>query len=197
MTQAKALLTTSGLIKLLEDELNTYSSEYYPLHASRLKRIEKCSTLVDADAGEFPTNVPKRRAHSILRDLWTYAPQVFFLCASATTPTDLGTLKSTDYMSSVVRWWKDVEVPEGLTKTIDNHSDILPTDSRDKRQIRQTVSSAELLGFLLRSFEDKQVELTLPFSGQPLPFVRLDEHTKIELSWTLVKSFLNNRQTST
>ncbi|KJZ77305.1 hypothetical protein HIM_03029 [Hirsutella minnesotensis 3608] len=187
---AKDVLTNEKLVSLLKEELKRYSDEYYPLHTRQLNAIKRCTALVNTVESDIGDNSPKRRAHAILTDLWMHAPEVFFLCSTAATPSKLGTLKSMDYMESVLKWWEEItDPPGGLTKAFDRHSDILPSTPRDSRQVCLDVSGGELLGFLQQNFGHTQVELSLPFSGKPLPFVRLDRNTKIELSWELVNAF--------
>ena len=196
MPKTKITLTNTILVELLKQELAKFSDQYYPLHARQIQGIKRCTALAETDANEIGDNSPRRRAHNILSDLWTHVPPAFFLCGLSISPTELGTLKSIDYMTSILQWWGGVEVPAGLMRAYDHHSDILPTMSRDKRQIRQEVSLGELLGFLQQKYGQEQGELSLPFSGSPLPFVRLDRHTKIELSWDIANSFIQHCQTS-
>ena len=188
-TKKKAPLNNDGLIDLLEKEIKKFSDDYFPLHSDQLKAIKRCTALVDTDESEIGDNSPKRRARTVLTDLWTHVPEAFFLCSLATNQTRLGTLMSTDYMKFVLQWWEEVNVPHGLTKSIDRHSDVLPTVSRDQRQISLEVPVGALLDFLQQNFGDQKVEMSLPFSGKPLPSVRLDRQAKIELSWELANSF--------
>lgn len=182
-------LTNSALVNLLMQELEKFSDDYYPLHSSQLNAIKRCRSLVGIDDSEVGDNTTKRRARIILVDLWTHSPEAFLLCSLAITPSHLGTLKSTDYMKDVIQRWENVEVPRGITKTFDRHSDALPSTSRDQRQVSVKVSFGALLKFLHQRFGDQEVEMSLPFSGKPLPSVRLDTQAKIELSWDLANSF--------
>lgn len=92
-------------------------------------------------------------------------------------------------MKEIIQWWDEVEVPRGVTKTFDRHSDALPSTSRDQRQVSIKVSFGALLNFLHQRLGEQEVEMSLPFSGKPLPSVRLGSQAKIELSWELANSF--------
>lgn len=182
------MLTNETFVNLLDGELKKFSDDYFPLHSRQLGSIKRCTAVVD-EVG-IGKNLPRQRAHDILNDLWTHAPEVFVLAALAATPTKLSTLKSVDYMVSVLKWWEGVEVPGGLTKILDRHSDILPSVARDSLELRLPVAFGELLGFLQQNFGQMQVEISLPFSGSPSPYVRV-AGVKIELSTELANSFLH------
>ena len=188
-TRKKEPLNNHGLVVLLENEMRTFSDDYFPLHSNQVKGIRRCTALVDTNESEIGDNSPRRRARTILTDLWTHVPEAFFLCSLAINQTRLGTLTSTDYMKSVLQWWNEAKVPSGVTKTIDRHLDALPTISRDQRQISLVVSSGDILEFLQQNFGHQKAEMVLPFSGKPLPSVRLNGKAKIELSWELANSF--------
>lgn len=193
-TRKKHTLDNSGFIELLDKELERFSDDSFPLSDKQLQAIRRCTNLVNTDKSDIGDNAPKRRARGILIDLWTHIPEVFFLCSLATTPTLLGTLKSEDYLKFVSQWWKNVDVPSGLTKTLECHKHALPAVSRDQRQVTVDVSFGALLEFLQRNFSQQRVELCLPFSGNPLPFARLGEQAKIEFSWEWVNLFTREYQ---
>lgn len=186
-------LTNESLIQILGQELEKFSEDYFPLHKSQLKAIQRCTVLVDEDEDKILKNVPKKRAHVILKDLWTHIPEAFLLCSLAAAPTKIGTLKSADYMTVVLRWWKDVSVPHGLTKTLDSHSDVLPKVFRDSREVLVSTSLDELLRFLQRTFNGVPLQLSLPYSGSPLPYVRVGQ-AKLELSYELANAFIRQQQ---
>ncbi len=66
--------------------------------------------------------------------------------------------------------------------------------SRANRQVSLVVSFDELLAFMQENFRGGQGELSLPFSGSPLPFVKLDGQTKIEPSWELANALIQKCQ---
>lgn len=115
------------------------------------------------------------------------------LAALATTPSNLSTLKSVDYMEFVLRWWEGKKVPGGLAKILELHSDILPSTSRDCLEAHVPMTLGELLEFLQQNVGRTETEISLPFSRSPLPYVRLAD-VKIELSIELANAFLRQRQ---
>ncbi|MCJ1477235.1 hypothetical protein MMC13_005906 [Lambiella insularis] len=182
------------LVELLENRFHKFSEKDFPLHETELKSIKRCTELVKEEGKKIIRNVPKRRAHIILKDLWTHIPEAFILCALVVTPSQLGTLKSTDYMESIFTWWHSVVVPRGLAKTLDSHSDILPKVLRDSRELQVPISLDELLEFVRQNFQGGQLQMCLPYSGSPLPFVRIKREAKLELSWQFANAFIQQRQ---
>ena len=191
--KSKATLTSEDLVGLLDQELQRFSDEYFPLHTSQLDAIKRCTAVVDED-DNAATNVPKKRAQRILTDLWTHLPEAFLLCSLAATPSKLGSLKAVDYMKYILRWWDGVKAPAGLTKTFDRHLDVLPNASRDNLEVRLPIHLGELLAFLQHNFGQMLVEIVLPFSGSPSPYARLEGQVKIELSSPQANAFLQQRQ---
>jgi hypothetical protein len=188
-------LTNENLVNLLREELERFSEDYYPLHQKQLKAIQRCTDLVGEEESKLVRNTPKRRAHIILKDLWTHIPEVFLLCSLAITPTRLGCLKSINYMEFISRWWRDIGVvPEGLSKAFDRHSDILPKVARDSREVLIPISLDELFGFLRQHFGGERRQMSFAFSGSPLPFVRIERQSKLELSWDLANAFVEQHR---
>ncbi|KAK3933766.1 hypothetical protein QBC46DRAFT_401315 [Diplogelasinospora grovesii] len=189
--------TPEDLVRDLEAEHQTYSDQYYPLHKKKEDLIKRCVALVEAD-GSSIKETRKKRARTILVDLWTHVPEVFFLCASKLTPTKLGNLTATGYMEVVSKWWDSVSHPQGLTNALDRHSNILPRISRDRREIRLRLKAEDLLSMFSAEFGNQDLEISLPFSGTPLPFVRIassdEKYVKIELSCVLANTILWQHQ---
>ena len=50
-------------------------------------------------------NSKKRRARTVLADLWANIPEAFFLCAIAITLDKFYSFKSTIYLNTVSTWW--------------------------------------------------------------------------------------------
>jgi hypothetical protein len=111
-------LTDEKLIELLEGERKTYSREYVPLHQTKITSIEKCCKLAAENPKDIRRNVPRKRACMILSDLWASAPAVFVLCASVIPPNTLGSNPSTTYLVGVLKWWREVDHPQGLIDTV-------------------------------------------------------------------------------
>ena len=78
-------LTNESLVDLLKQELKIFSEDYFPLHEKQLKAIQRCIALVEEEEDKIIRNIPKRRAHVILKDLWTHIPEAFLLCSLAVT----------------------------------------------------------------------------------------------------------------
>ncbi|KAF2742026.1 hypothetical protein M011DRAFT_472603, partial [Sporormia fimetaria CBS 119925] len=68
-------------------------------------------------------------ACQILSQIWAASPEVFVLCALSTTPTSLGTLKSSDCVPKLVTWWKTALHPNGLAAALSRHRELLPDQS--------------------------------------------------------------------
>ncbi|KAL2794912.1 hypothetical protein BJX66DRAFT_325093 [Aspergillus keveii] len=117
---------TQHLIDACESTRKTFSDKFYPLTTERLQAIQKCTAIVRLDRGLIGKNRPKRRAHIILTQFWTYCPEVFILCALSIYPTALVGLKTVDYLEIMLRWWEQVEHPKGLTAVLIQYPDILP-----------------------------------------------------------------------
>jgi len=119
-------LTTTELIGLLESERKAFSNKYLPLSQKQLVCLKRFSDLIQLDKDAIHHNTAKKRALTIMSDLWNHAPEVFVLCALAMTFARLGSLKSNDYLRPVLGWWHQVEHPEGLEETLKKCSDHLP-----------------------------------------------------------------------
>lgn len=111
-------LTNEKLINILETERRTYTDELVPLHPTKLSLIQKSVALTIQNRDSIKRNVPKKRAHIILNDLWTSIPEAFVLSTAAILPYKLGSLKSTTYLRNILEWWKGVEHPKALTLTV-------------------------------------------------------------------------------
>jgi hypothetical protein len=121
-----SISSTQHLIDACESTRKTFSDKFYPLTTERLQAIQKCTAIVRLDRGLIGKNRPKRRAHIILTQFWTYCPEVFILCALSIYPTALVGLKTVDYLEIMLRWWEQVEHPKGLTAVLIQYPDILP-----------------------------------------------------------------------
>ena len=128
---ARDQLTDEKLLELVERQRTNFSGDYIPLHQKDLDAVQKCSALVAEDRNEIKRNTSKTRAHIILKDIWTYLPEVFVLCSLAAHPTRIGTLKSKCYLRKLLTWWKEADQPKGLVETVERLSEVLParTDS--------------------------------------------------------------------
>jgi hypothetical protein len=120
-------LTEDSLRDLADEMRQCFGEDYIPLSKAQSAATRKCSDLVAENPTSWSRNTVKRRAHTILSDLWTHSPELFALVALSVTPTKLGTLKSDKYLQVLLRWWNNVHHPKGLQEVINNHSDILPS----------------------------------------------------------------------
>ncbi|KAI1318034.1 hypothetical protein F5Y16DRAFT_392389 [Xylariaceae sp. FL0255] len=182
-------LTNDEFIEHLKNGLQMFTTELYPLHPKQIGAIQRCTAIVD-DETSAP-NVPKKRAKQILLDLWTHSPETFLLCSLSMTPTQIGKLKTLNYMEAVLKWRDIVDFPEGLTKILHRHSDILPKQSPDNREASISIPLSQFATFVQDHFgRQTEVEISLPFSGSPLPYVRVGQDMKIELSWMVANAFI-------
>ncbi|XMA19880.1 hypothetical protein WAI453_012671 [Rhynchosporium graminicola] len=115
-------LTVEKLLEVLEAERRTYCSQFVPLHPKKLALIRKSVELIAQkyDSIRKRRNSAKTRAHIILTDLWTLNKETFVLCSSRFFPTQLGSLKSENYLQKVQEWWNDEGLvhPIGLEETL-------------------------------------------------------------------------------
>ena len=107
-------LTTLKLLDLLEIERRAFSDDYLPFTQKQLQAITKFSNLLALDRTTIRRNIPKTRAHIILSDIWVHSSEIFVLCALATNPTSLGSLKLQDYLQTLLGWWNG-----GASKEVD------------------------------------------------------------------------------
>ena len=119
-------LTTLKLLDLLEIERRAFSDDYLPFTQKQLQAITKFSNLLALDRTTIRRNIPKTRAHIILSDIWAHSSEIFLLCTLATNPTNLGSLKSQDYLRILLGWWNEVGHPTGLTEAMNHHPSVLP-----------------------------------------------------------------------
>ena len=119
-TDSNSDLTEEKLIEALETERKTYCAEFVPLHPKKLALIRKSVELIAKKRDSIRRNSAKTRAHIILTDLWSFKKETFVLCASRFFPTQLGSLKSENYLRKVQEWWKDEDLvhPVGLEETL-------------------------------------------------------------------------------
>ncbi|KFY65434.1 hypothetical protein V496_02558 [Pseudogymnoascus sp. VKM F-4515 (FW-2607)] len=136
-------LTGDELVELLSMARKTFSDDYIQLHDKKIAAIKNCAALVAIDPTTIRRNVPRKRAHTILTDIWRDLPEVFVLCSVAITIARLGQLKSTDYIRQLREWWDKADRPDGLKETVKRLADILP--SHTKQDEVATFENAVLL----------------------------------------------------
>ncbi|KAB8244557.1 hypothetical protein BDV35DRAFT_359648 [Aspergillus flavus] len=122
-------LSNSKFIELLDAKRQQLLGNILPLTGNQLRGIRKCSKLVTVDPETLRRNIPKKRAHTILSELWRHCKELFILCSLSTNQTTLGLLKTDDYLQEILTWWETVEHPKALTIFISLHQDILPNPS--------------------------------------------------------------------
>lgn len=131
--------TIDELIEILEAERKAFGNEYLALSEKQRASLEKFSQLVNLNNDDVHHNAPKKRAQTIMNDLWRHIPEVFILRALPMTFARLGSLKSNDYLRPILDWWQRLEHPTGLKATLQQCPDILPT----KRSDAECVPSSE------------------------------------------------------
>ena len=119
--------TDENLIKLLKNQLMGFSDTYVPLTAKDLAAVLKFSSILTWDRNGTVKNFVKRRAQSVLTDIWTHLPAAFVLCSLVTSPTKIGQLKSQTYIAGLCEWWETAPRPEGLLLLVQSLSKYLPT----------------------------------------------------------------------
>ncbi|KAG8664441.1 hypothetical protein FPOAC2_14343 [Fusarium poae] len=185
-------LDDNKFIAGLQEKLREFSLGYLPLTTKQINRLKQSKLLIAQDASHIVKNIPKKRAHTILTELWTHLPEVYFLCSLAFTQTELASLKSRTYLAAASRWWHEVDKPQGLTRVIDLTKDALPSvleSPPNSREVQIPITCKELFSFLLEQFGDTQLQISCPYNGIPLPFVRLgsnDSFVKMEMSVSMV-----------
>ncbi|KAF2845021.1 hypothetical protein T440DRAFT_284832 [Plenodomus tracheiphilus IPT5] len=119
-------LSQDHLRDLIDEKRLCFGDDYVPLSTAQSTSIKTCSDLVTDDPTSWPRNSQKKRARTILIDVWTHSSELFVLVALSVTPTKLGTLKSNTYLQELLKWWQSVPRQKGLQELVDRHSDILP-----------------------------------------------------------------------
>jgi hypothetical protein len=113
---SKEQLTDYSLIRLLEEQRSTFTDSYCPLLTAQETALQKAIKLVKEPRESLKRNYSRQRANTILNDIKKcVSPEVFVLCALATTLSALGTGKLGEYVSTIGRWWAGVYHPKGLT----------------------------------------------------------------------------------
>lgn len=147
-------LTTVKLLDLLETERRTFSDDYLPFTQKELQAITKYSNLLAQDRTTIRRNIPKTRAHIILSDIWAHNSEIFVLCALATNPTSLGSLKSQDYLRTLLGWWNGVEHPKGLTEAMNHHPNVLPP----KKTVASEVNTTRMESFYFVLYQQNNTD---------------------------------------
>ncbi|KAI0424617.1 hypothetical protein F5Y09DRAFT_134353 [Xylaria sp. FL1042] len=113
---AKQQLTDNSLIDLLEKQRSNFTDQYCPLLIAQEAALQKANTLVKAPRESLRRNHSRQKAKAILNSIKKcISPEVFVLCALATTLSVLGTAKLGKYVSTIGRWWEGVYHPKSLT----------------------------------------------------------------------------------
>jgi hypothetical protein len=185
-------LDDNKFIAGLQEKLQEFSVECFPLTTKQIDRLKRSKLLIAQDASDIVKNIPKKRAHTILTELWTHLPEVYFLCSLAFNQSELASLKSSTYLAAASQWWHGVDKPQGLTRFMDLNKDALPSaleSPPDSREVQIPITCKELFSFLLEQFGEMQLQISCPYNGIPLPFVRLgsnDSFVKMEMSVNVV-----------
>ncbi|KAB8213156.1 hypothetical protein BDV33DRAFT_185321 [Aspergillus novoparasiticus] len=174
-------LTSSELVDRLEAERKEFTEEYLPLTNKQLRGVQKCSHLV-GNRDTILRNTPKKRARDILSHLWQHSKEVYFLCALATHPTALGTLKSPDYLRVVLRWWSKVDHPKGLAETVERHKEVLPYRKTNGPPYRTNLRDTDLINFLQTySGEQRSLAIRITDDENELPAIEISREMCQEL----------------
>ncbi|KAF2758960.1 hypothetical protein EJ05DRAFT_499387 [Pseudovirgaria hyperparasitica] len=163
----KQLATSDQLRELLEAERARFTDQCVPLSTKQLQSLKRASEVAMVGEVAVQRNTPKKRARTILRELWANSPEIFVLCAIATSPSTLGELKASDYLQVLFRWWDDVHHPSGLNDLIKTLQHYLPSlsDNEDTERGERSASSPSLCATL--SLSDLLSFLqALPHSGE-------------------------------
>lgn len=181
----KPILNNGDLTRILELQCSGFTEKYSPLHTKQIASLQAATALVNTDKSKIQRNIGKRRAATILTDLWTHIQEAFILCALATTQTSLGALKTIDYVTAVDAWWQARPTkPRGLSEIIHYHSNILPTTRGISDFVTATTTIAQLANLMLRKHGTAPLVITCPFGGEPPPFIQIGQEPsiKVELS---------------
>ena len=126
MAQRQSSFPPQELLNLIDTTWRQFSETSVPLTSNQQNNIRRCSRLVATDPSTIHRNAPKSRAHRILNDILRCSEELFFLCALSACPTQLGKLKSEDYLRGLVDWRKDKTCPKGLRYAITHYYALLP-----------------------------------------------------------------------
>ncbi|EWZ78492.1 hypothetical protein FOCG_18139 [Fusarium oxysporum f. sp. radicis-lycopersici 26381] len=168
-------LDDNKFIAGLQEKLQEFSVEYFPLTTKQIDRLKRSKLLIAQDASDI-----------------THLPEVYFLCSLAFNQSELASLKSSTYLAAASKWWHGVDKPQGLSRFMDLNKDALPSvleSPPDSREVQIPITCKELFSFLLEQFGEMQLQISCPFNGIPLPFVRLgsnDSFVKMEMSVNVV-----------
>lgn len=135
-----AQLSPEGLLNLIDTTWRQFSDIFVPLTTNQVDNIKRCSRLVATDPSTIHRNVPKLRARTILNDVLECSEELFFLCALSARPTQIGSLKSQDYLRGLMDWRKDKTCPKGLRYAITHYYALLPRKKATRERHRITPS---------------------------------------------------------
>ncbi|KPM42345.1 hypothetical protein AK830_g4189 [Neonectria ditissima] len=181
-----SISSNEDLLETLESECSKFTDRYFPLHTKQIASLKAATALVNTDQTQIHRNPGKRRAATILTDLWTHAQEVFVLCALATNQTGLGALKTIDYIAVVGAWWEARETkPRGLSEIIHYHSNILPTTRGSSDFITVNTTVAQLASLMLRENGNMPLIITCPFGGVPPPFIQIGQEPRIKVELSM------------
>ncbi|KAI1437348.1 hypothetical protein GGR50DRAFT_97704 [Xylaria sp. CBS 124048] len=205
-----AELAMSDFINALHQALaNIIAKPPNPLHSDQVDAIQRCTVLVNSPVST--KNTPKRRAKRILSDLWKYNPQLFVLCSLAMYPSRIGMLKSTNYLEAMVEWLKqnNITIPiKELSRIVDDYPHLLPDTVAPASSLESSVpiSPSEMLEFFKEHFgmigvalerhtaRLPEMDLSLPYAASALPYIRINQHVKLELSWKAASTLIARSQ---
>ena len=98
-------LTDESLIRLLEEQRCTFNDQYRPLLTVQETALQKAIKIAAESSEVMNRNHSKKKANRILNDVKNcISPDVFVLCALATTPSALGSSRLGDYVSAIGTW---------------------------------------------------------------------------------------------
>lgn len=167
---------TAKLIDIFDTTRRQFQDDYLPLTHEQLQRVDKCSKLVKQDPSTMHRNIPKKRAHTILSEIWAHCPDLFIICALSTNPNTLGMLKSRSYLQEFLSWWGRVEHPKALAGIRSRHPNILPgySDIANAPPYRAYLPHKDLVDYLSQ-YKGGDVSLTIrvPDDENEMPAIEI------------------------
>jgi len=96
-------LTENNLRDLTNKTRKCFGEDYIPLSNAQCAASRRCSDLVAMNPISWSRNTAKRRAHTILSELWTHSSELFLLVALVCPSNKAGNLKISQIPSSAAK----------------------------------------------------------------------------------------------